>query len=314
MIVRVPPAAASQTPLGRLRHGKTTCATAAILVLTAGLFGPCAAADITIDSGTFSAVAVSPDGRAIAAAIDGSGDQGDDPTVVRWWNWNGMDGSWHVPSYRVGALAWAADGSLLVGGMMETRFPEVPWWRLGAGGAVRAECRGLPIGPGIARLYPMRRGVASITELTGGQVVTGGIDPTLAVWEGCAPTWLISGETCCYAEHPVTVTALGMDFVTSGEGVWEGEERGYSDLGPRRWSASPWKAVPVQARAATAELHYDGVDCTATMDASGRIAVAGAQPWTASIGAGAWFSLAASRDCKTLVAASEQRIVKLTSP
>jgi hypothetical protein len=287
---------------------------AAILMLTAGLFGPCDAADITIHRGTFTAVAVSPDGRAIAAAIDGTGDMGDDPTVVRWWNWSGTDGSWHVPSYQVGALAWAADGSLLVGGMTDTRFPQVPWWRLGAGGVVRAACHGLPIGPGIARFYPMRRGVASITELTGGQVVTGGVDATLAVWEGCSTTWLINLETCCYAEQPVTVTARGMDFVTFGEGVWEGEERGYRDLGPRRWSASPWKAVPVQERAATAELHADGADCTATMDASGRIAVARAHPWTASIGAGAWFSLAASRDCETLAAASEQRIVTVTSP
>jgi hypothetical protein len=287
---------------------------AAPLVLTAGLFGPCNAADITIDRGTFTAVAISPDGGAIAAAIDGSGDQGDDPTVVRWWNWNGMNGSWHVPSYQVGALAWAADGSLLVGGWMDTRFPEVPWWRLGAVGQVQAACHGLPIGPGIARFYPMRRGVASITELTGGQVVTGGIDATLSVWKGCSPTWLTSVETCCFAEHPITVTARGMDFVTSGEGVWLDEERGYRDLGPRCWSASPWKAVPAQARPATAELYADAVDCTAMMDASGRIVVAGAHPWTASIGAGAWFSLAASRDCKTLAAASEQRIVTVASP
>jgi hypothetical protein len=197
---------------------------------------------------------------------------------------------------------------------MDTRFPEVPWWRLGTGGEVRAACHGLPIGPGIARFYPMRRGVASIAELTGGKVVTGGIDATLAVWEGCSPTWLTRVETCCFAEHPITVTAQGMDFVTSGEGVWQDEERGYRDLGPRRWSASPWKAVPLQARAATAELQADGTDCTATMDASGRIAVAGAHPWTASVGTGTWSSLAASRDCKTLAAASEQRIVKVTSP
>jgi hypothetical protein len=287
---------------------------AAILVLTSDLFDPNDAADITIDTGTFTAVAVSPDGRAIAAAIDGTEDQVDSPTVVRWWNWNGADGSWHVPSYQVRALAWAADGSLLVGGWIDTRFPEVPWWRLGVGGEVRAACHGLPIGPDVARFYPMRRGVASIAELTDGRVVTGGIDATLAVWEDCVPTWLINVETCCFAEYPVTVMGQGIDFVTSGEGTWEGEERGYSDLGPRRWSASPWKPVPVKASAVTAALHADGADCTATMDVSGRIVVAGADAWTTTIGTGAWFGLAASREGFAVAAASEQRIVKVTSP
>jgi hypothetical protein len=282
-------------------------------MLTADPFGMSDAAEITFDRGMLSAVAVSPDGRAIAAAVDGSGDAGDDPTLVRWWNWNGTDGNWHVPSYHVGALSWAADGSLLVGGMMDTRFPQVPWWRLGAGGAVRSACRGLPIGPDRARLYSMQRGVASITELTGGQVVTGGIDATLAVWEGCSPTWL-NVESCCYAEHPITVTAQGEDFMTSGEAVWEGEERGYKELGRRRWSASPWTPAPVQARAATPELHADGADCTATIDASGHIAVAGAHAWTASVGTDTWLYLAASRDCRTLAAASERRIVTITSP
>jgi hypothetical protein len=202
--------------------------------------------------------------------------------------------------------------------MLDTRFPEVRWWRLGAGGAVRLACRGLPIGPNTARLYSMQRGVASITELASGQVVTGGIDATLAVWEGCSATWL-NVESCCYAEHPITVTARGEDFMTSGEGVWQGEERGYRELGPRRWSPSPWKPVPVQVLtvqvpAAAPQLHADGADCTATIDASGHIAVTGAYAWTASIGTDAWLHLAASRDCRTLAAASERRIVTVTSP
>lgn len=307
----------SSMPPGLLRHGRITCTGAVVILLTAGLFGPCDAADITIGLGTFTAVAVSPDGLAIAAAIDGGRGEVDDPTVVRWWNWNGTNGVWPVPSYGVGALAFAGDGSLLVGAMIEnSRFPEVHWWRLGAGGAVRAECHGLPIGPDVARSFPIRRGIASIAELSGGQVVTGGIDATLAAWEGCSPTWLVDAKACCYAEHRVTVIARGRAFVTTGEAGWQGDELGYKDLGPQRWSGPSWRSMSVRAPFVTAGVMLaGGVACTARMDVSGHIDVTGSHPWTASIGEGTWFGLAASRDCKTLAAVSrDQRIVTITSP
>jgi hypothetical protein len=288
---------------------------AAFLVLAAGPFSTTSAAEFTVDVGVVSAVAVSPDGRAVAAAIYGVGKDETDvnQAVVRWWNWNGSDGNWPEGSYRVSALSWAADGSLLVGGMADARVSAVPWWRLGAGGTVRAACRGLPLGPDTVRFYSMYRGVASIAELATGQVVTGGIDGSLAVWEGCSSTWL-NVESCCYAENPITVIALGEEFMTFGEGAWQDEERGYKDLGPRRWSPSPWKAVVVQAPAVTSKLRVNGAECAAKIDASGHVVVSGAHAWTASIGTDAWLYLAASHDCRTLAAASERRIVTVTSP
>jgi len=295
----------------------------------------CNTSDIAINDGQVSKVSISPDGRAIAAAIDDWGTNEDDPTIVRWWNWNGKDGIWHVPSYRVGAFGWAADGSLLVGGQRQSRTPVVPWWRIGSAGKVLAACEGLPKGPGLDQANDpkyknqpisvgeyMSRGIASIAELTGGQIVTGGVDQTLAVWEGCSPTWL-HAQTCCRAEHAITVTARGMDFETSGEGIYQDKNDGYyEDMGPRRWSPSPWKAVSIQAPAVPAgtKLRANGADCMATMDASGHMAVVGAHPWTASIETDKtdvwkeWVSLAASRDCKVIAVANRHRIVKVTSP
>jgi len=305
------------------RHRNTTYAIAAILVLFAGLFSPSDAADISIDIGSLSVVSVSPDGNAIAAAIEGYEgipDDSNDPMVVRWWNWNGADGRWIVPAYRVRALAWAADGSsLLVGGWTEDRFPVVPWWRLGAGGEIRAACKGLPIGSE-RRFGPMERGVASIAELTDGKVVTGGYDGTLAVWEGCSPNWLTSKKTCCFEPQTITVTPRGTGFDATGEGIWQGLKRGYKNLPPRHWSPSPWKAAPIKIRADLAgktdpkTRQANGDDCTATIDSSGRITVAGAHPWTASIGADDWISLAANRNCQTVAAATSGRIVKVTPP
>jgi len=322
-------AAPSQTP-----HHRWT--TAAILVLIAGMLSSCSTTGITINEGLISKVSISPDGRAIAAAIDGWGTNEDDPTIVRWWNWNGKDGIWHVPGYLVRAFGWAADGSLLVGGQRKSRMPEVPWWRLDSKGKVLAACKGLPKGPGILdRMNDPRyknqpiyagkhisRGIASIAELAGGRVVTGGTDQTLAVWEGCSPTWLNS-ETCCRAEDSITVTARGAGFETSGEGIYQNKNEGYyEDMGPRRWSPSPWKAVSIQAPVVPAgtRLRANGADCMATMDASGHIIVVGEHPWTASIEPdktddwNEWVSLAASHDCKIIAVANRHRIVKVTSP
>ena len=307
---------------------------AGALVLTAGLLSPCNAADITIDSGYIENVSVSPDGRTIVAAIEGLGEMGQGYSTVRWWNWNETDSVWRFPGHHVGAFAWTADGSLLVGEWSEGRMPIARWWRLGSGGVVQAACEGYPRGKGHVA-SPARRdkendelgylgsnkltGIASITELASGQVVTGGVDHSLAVWDGCTPTWL-DAETCCLTDHPITVTARGKDFETSGEGVWQSEEGGYyKEVGLRRWSPSPWKAVPVKAPAVPAattetKAQVEGMDCTATIDALGHIVVVGTHPWKASIGADDWQNLAASRDCKTLAAATDQRIVKITPP
>jgi|GEM_PF-6486272 len=305
--------AGSRTSLGQMRKRATVFAIAATLVVIAGQLNPCDAADITIERGTIDAVTISPDGSTIVAAIYGWGEMEDDPTIVRWWNWSGTDSIWHFPGDRVGALAWAADGSLLVGGKTDDRSPVVPWWKLGAGGEVRAACKGQPRGPS----ERMSRGVASITELTTGQVVTGGTDQTLAVWDGCSPTWL-NAETCCRNEQSILVTARGKEFETYGEGVWQDKQGGYyKDMGPRLWSPSPWKAVPIQASLphdAATKATAIGADCTAKIDASGHVSVAGAHPWTTSIGGDDWRILAASRDCKTIAAATEGRIVKVTPP
>jgi len=305
-----------------LRYFAVICAIG--LMPTAYLVERCSASDLAIARGFIRKVSISPDGLTIVAAVENSGEVGDDRTVVRWWNWKGTDGAWQVPYYRVGAFGWTADGSLLVGGWEETRTAVVPWWKLDVGGNVKLACVGHPIDKNIIRGGRIARGVASIAEIEGGHVVTGGIDATLAVWESCVPRWLSSPKTCCFEEQSINVIARGQGFQTSGEGRWRGEESGYSDLPPRQWSPDPWKAVPVNARVSAPwapwsssknqTLEAEGDDCLATINLSGQITVVGAQQWTVSVAADEWVSIATSRDCKTVALASEGRIVKVNSP
>jgi hypothetical protein len=122
----------------------------------------------------------------------------------------------------------------------------------------------------------------------------------------------------------VTVAPHGNGFVTSGEAIYRGDERGFEQLGPHHWTPDPWTAAPDAPRAQASGLRADGEDCSATLhNAEGRIAVSGARPWEVRIGAAAWtffegqtgwHHLAVSRDCTAVAAATGQRLVWAKSP
>jgi hypothetical protein len=277
---------------------------------------------LTIEAGFIRAIAITPDTEGIAIGVEAaSGDMDRPVSEVRWWNWNGKDGSWASPSLYPSALAWDNNGgALLVGDRGNMRVPEARWWRLGPDGAVLSECRATPRFDG--SIHAEEHGIHSFAVLPDGKIVTGGADATLAVWEGCTPTWLHSWP-CCHGDQPVTVTPHGDGFTTSGEAIWRGDEPGFEQLGPRRWSPSPWTAVPTGTAAKEPGLRADGEDCSATLDAEGRIAVSGARPWQARIGAEtwklreteeAWLRFAVSRDCTAIAAATSKRLVWTKSP
>jgi len=161
-------------------------------------------------------------------------------------------------------------------------------------------------------------GINSIAALPDGKVVTGGVDATLAVWDGCTPVWLHSG-VCCYEGQPVTVTVRGDGFVTTGEGIWRDLEHGHTQLGPRRWTPSPWQATPAEPQQAAegVQAYAYGDDCSAELWPSGRIVVGGARSWTlgnsGDIGNETWRHVATAHDCSAVVAATERRLIWVKS-
>jgi hypothetical protein len=294
----------------------------ALLALASYRSAPAAeAGQLAIRAGFISAIAIAPDANGVVIGIEGGGGNPGDGAEVRWWNWNGKDGSWTSPSLSIGALAWDRDGFLLAGEREPiTRRPTARWWRLGPDGTVLLECKAVLRFDGL--IHAEEHGIHSIVMLTNGKVVTGGVDATLAVWEGCMPAWLHSWP-CCHGDQNVTVSPRGDGFMTSGEAIWRGDERGFEQLGPRRWTPSPWTATPAGAPAKESELRADGEDCSAILDAEGRIAVSGAHPWQARIGAEtwklreneeAWSRFAVSRDCTGVAAATSRRLVWTKSP
>jgi hypothetical protein len=171
------------------------------------------------------------------------------------------------------------------------------------------------------RIRTQGHGINSIAALPDGKVVTGGVDATLAVWDGCKPVWLHSGA-CCYTDRHVTVTVQGDGFVTTGEAIWRDDEHGYTPLGPRRWTPLPWRATPAEPRDTAAGVRAHGEDCSAALDRSGRIAISGARSWTFSIGGDvwkmrrdetAWLHAATTPDCSAIVAATERRVIWVKS-
>jgi len=171
------------------------------------------------------------------------------------------------------------------------------------------------------RIRTRGHGINSFAELPDGKVVTGGVDATLAVWDGCKPVWLHSG-VCCYTDQPVTVTVRGDGFVATGEGIWRDDEHGYTQLGSRRWTPSPWRATPAKPRDPAQGLWADGGDCSAVIEPSGRIVVSGARSWTFSIRDDvwkirgneiAWLYVATAHDCSAIVAATERRLIWIKS-
>jgi hypothetical protein len=276
---------------------------------------------LAIDAGFIHAIAIAPGAKGIAMAVEGAGYSPTDGAEVRWWNWNGKDGSWVSPCCDVSALAWDNDGgALLVGERGNMRVPTMRWWRLGPEGAVLLECEATPRFD--ADIHAEVHGIHSFAVLPDGKVVTGGVDATLAVWEGCTPIWLHSWP-CCHGDQDVTTVPHGNGFITSGEAIWRGYERGFEELGPRRWTPSPWTAAPVGPAAKEPGLRADGEDCFATLDAEGRIAVSGTHPWEIRIDTeiwklreteDAWSRLAVSLDCTAVAAATDKRLVWAKSP
>jgi hypothetical protein len=263
--------------------------------------------------GLITSVAITRDGRAVAVGTYG------DPARVLWWRWHGGRGSWTAPVIHISALGWERTGMLLVGERREMREPVARWWRLGPGGRVISECQATP--PYDMRIRTQGHGINSFAELPDGKVVTGGVDATLAVWDGCRPVWLHTG-VCCYPDRPVTVAVRGDGFATTGEGIWRDDEHGYTLLGPRRWTPSPWRATPTAPRDAVEGLRAYGEDCTVALTPSGKIIVSGARSWTFSIngdiwriraGDMAWLYAATSHDCSAIVAATERRMIWVKS-
>src|SRR5262249_59039128 len=117
-------------------------------------------------------------------------------------------------------------------------------------------------------------GINSIAALPDGKGVTGGVDATLAVGDGCKPFWLHSGA-CCYTDQAVTVTVRGDGFETTGEAIWRDVEHGYAPLGPRRWTPSPWRAAPAEPRDTAAGVWASGENCSAALQPRGKIVVSG---------------------------------------
>jgi hypothetical protein len=278
--------------------------------------------ELTIDAGLISAIAIGPDAKGIAMGVEGASDDIDKQGAeVRWWNWNAKNGSWASPFLYVSALAWDRDGSLLVGDREPNiRIPMARWRRLGPGGAVLSECKATPRFD--ARIHAEEHGIHSFAVLADGKVVTGGADATLAVWEGCTPTWLHSWP-CCHGGKKVTVAPSGNGFITSGEAIYRGDELGFEELGPRRWTPDPWTAAPDAPRAKEPGQQADGEDCSATLDAEGRITISGTHPWEVNIDAAiwklregeeAWFNLAVARDCTAIAAATGKRLIWAKSP
>jgi hypothetical protein len=269
---------------------------------------------LDIDRGSISAIAIAPV-EGIAIAVEGARGS-TDGDEVRWWNWNGKDGRASPPFLSAGALAWDdKGGALLVGDRGNMRVPAMRWWRLGPDGAVLLQCEATPRFGG--DIHAEVHGIHSFAVLPDGRVVTGGVDATLAVWDGCTPTWLHSWP-CCHGDQEVTVAPSGNGFITFGEAIWRGDERGFEELGPRRWMPGPWTPAADAPPAKEPGLRADGEDCSATLDAEGRIAVRGARPWEARIrektwmlreNEGRWSRLAVSRDCTAVAAATRWRIV-----
>jgi len=263
--------------------------------------------------GLITSVAMTRDGRVVAVGIHG------DPARVLWWRWHGGRGSWTAPVIHISALGWERTGTLLVGERREMREPVARWWRLGRGGAIVSECQATP--PYDMRIRTRGHGINSFAELPDGKVVTGGVDATLAVWDGCKPVWLHTG-VCCYTDRPVTVMVRGDGFATTGEGIWRDDEHGYTLLGPRRWTPSPWRATPAELGDTVEGLRAYGEDCSAALAPSGKIVVSGARSWTFSIsgdiwrirgGEIAWLYAATSHDCSAIVAATERRLIWVKS-
>jgi hypothetical protein len=224
-----------------------------------------------------------------------------------------------LPTLYISALGWEQVGTLLVGDRREMREPVARWWRLGPGRRVNSECQATP--PHDQRIRTQGHGINSIAALSDGKVVTGGVDATLAVWDGCKPVWLQSG-VCCYTDQHVTVTIRGDAFATTGEAIWRDDEHGYTPLGPRRWTPSPWRAALAESRDATEGLRADGEDCSGTLEPSGRIVVSGTRSWTFSISGDvwkmrrdetAWLYAATTPDCSAIVAATERRLIWIKS-
>jgi len=263
--------------------------------------------------GLITSVAIARDGGAIAAGTYG------DPARVYWWRWNIRQRSWTLPTLYISALGWRDAETLLVGDRREMRVPVARWWRLARGSAVVSECQATP--PHDMRIRTQGHGINSIAALPDGKVVTGGVDATLAVWDGCKPVWLHSGA-CCYTDQPVAVTVQGDGFVTAGEAIWRDDEHGYTPLGARRWTPSPWRATPAEPRDTTAGVKAYGEDCSAVLDPSGKIVVSGARSWTFSISGDvwkmrrnetAWLHAATTPDCAAIVAATERRVIWVKS-
>jgi hypothetical protein len=272
--------------------------------------------EIAIERGKIGAVAVASGGAGVAAVVSYLDDPGD---RVRWWDWNGTNDHWSAsdPRVHIRALGFHPDGTLLVGDSHDSRIADMRWWKIGHDGAVIAECIGYPLGEWAKRGVGAIRGVHSFAVLGDGTVVTGGLDSTLGVWRGCEPRWL-NADQCCYAEMAITVTPDGDGFITSGEGVWRGDARGYEVLGRRRWSPSPWRAVPVASLPAGARLQANGERCYATVDPQGQITVDGPHPWSVIVdpqiwrtrgSEGAWRYLGVAHDCSAVVAATKRRLL-----
>jgi len=269
--------------------------------------------------GLITSVAIARDGRAVAAGV-----VGDDDARVYWWRWNGRHGSWalpigHIPIGHISALGWEGAEALLVGDRRELRVPEARWWRVRLDGRVISECWATP--PYDMQIRGQIHGINSFAVLSDGKVVTGGVDATLAVWDGCKPVWLHTG-VCCYTDQPVAVTVRGDGFATTGEGIWRDIEHGYAPLGPRRWTPSPWRATPAEPRDTAEGLAADGEDCSAVLEPNGKIVVSGARSWTFSIsgdvwklrsGDFQWRAVATAHDCSAIVAATERRLIWIKS-